>query len=41
MHRSTVGRVLARYKMPKLINIDQATGLPVRRLFTIEGVVAA
>ena len=41
LHRSTVGRVLARYKMPKLINIDQATGLPVRRLFTIEGVVAA
>ena len=31
LHRSTVGRVLARYKMPKLINIDQATGLPVRR----------
>ncbi len=29
--RSTVGRVLARYRMPKLANIDQATGLPVRR----------
>ena len=28
--RSTVGRVLARYGMPKLVNIDQATGLPVR-----------
>lgn len=29
--RATVGRVLARYGMPKLANIDQATGLPVRR----------
>jgi hypothetical protein len=29
--RSTVGRVLARYGMPKLANIDQATGLPVRK----------
>lgn len=29
--RSTVGRVLARYRMPKLECIDQATGLPVRR----------
>ena len=29
--RSTVGRVLARYRMPHLANIDQATGLPVRR----------
>lgn len=29
--RSTVGRVLARFKMPLLRNIDQATGLPVRR----------
>ena len=29
--RSTVGRVLARYRMPKLANIDQATGLPVRK----------
>lgn len=29
--RSTVGRVLARYGMPKLANIDQATGLAVRR----------
>mgnify|MGYP001757294983 FL=1 len=29
--RSTVGRVLARYRMPKLDCIDQATGLPVRR----------
>ncbi len=28
--RSTVGRVLARYNMPKLVCIDQATGLPVR-----------
>ena len=29
--RSTVGRVLARYRMPKLSHIDRATGLPVRR----------
>ncbi|WP_288832071.1 IS481 family transposase [uncultured Corynebacterium sp.] len=29
--RSTVGRVLARYNMPKLACIDQATGLPVRK----------
>lgn len=29
--RSTVGRVLQRYAMPKLDCIDQATGLPVRR----------
>ena len=29
--RSTVGRVLERYRMPLLANIDQATGLPVRR----------
>lgn len=29
--RSTVGRVLDRYRMPKLAWIDQATGLPVRR----------
>lgn len=29
--RSTVGRVLARYAMPKLSCIDQATGLPVRK----------
>ncbi|WP_229503616.1 helix-turn-helix domain-containing protein, partial [Nesterenkonia sedimenti] len=29
--RSTVGRVLERYRMPKLAWIDQATGLPVRR----------
>ena len=29
--RSTVGRVLGRYSMPLLQNIDQATGLPVRR----------
>ena len=31
LNRSTVGRVLARYRMPKLANIDQATGLPVRK----------
>jgi transposase InsO family protein len=28
--RSTIGRVLARYRMPLLAHIDQATGLPVR-----------
>jgi transposase InsO family protein len=28
---STVGRVLARYRMPLLSRLDQATGLPVRR----------
>jgi transposase InsO family protein len=31
MPRSTVGRVLARYRMPLLVHVDQATGLPVRR----------
>ena len=31
LHRSTVGRVLSRYRMPKLANIDRATGLPVRK----------
>lgn len=29
--RSTVGRVLARYNMPRLDTVDQATGLPVRK----------
>ena len=29
--RSTVGRVLARYRMPLLHHIDHATGLPVRK----------
>jgi transposase InsO family protein len=29
--RSTVGRVLTRYRMPLLACLDQATGLPVRR----------
>ncbi|PXA80191.1 IS481 family transposase [Auritidibacter ignavus] len=28
--RSTVGRVLARYRMPRLAHVDQTTGLPVR-----------
>lgn len=28
--RSTVGRVLARYRMPRLTEVDRATGLPVR-----------
>jgi transposase InsO family protein len=31
LHRSTVGRVLARYRMPLLTHLDQATGLPVRK----------
>jgi transposase InsO family protein len=30
--RSTVSRVLARYRMPLLVHLDQATGLPVRKL---------
>jgi transposase InsO family protein len=30
--RSTVGRVLARYRMPRLADVDQATGLPVRKM---------
>lgn len=29
--RSTVERVLARYRMPKLAHLDQATGLPIRK----------
>jgi transposase InsO family protein len=29
--RSTVGRVLSRYRMPLLAHLDQATGLPVRK----------
>ena len=29
--RSTVGRILARYDMPRLTEVDQATGLAVRR----------
>ena len=29
--RSTVGRVLGRYRMPLLSHLDQATGLPARR----------
>jgi transposase InsO family protein len=32
VNRSTVERVLARYQMPKLVYLDQATGLPVRRI---------
>ncbi|RWZ50082.1 IS481 family transposase [Labedella phragmitis] len=31
LHRSTVGRVLARYRMPLLAAVDQSTGLPVRK----------
>jgi transposase InsO family protein len=29
--RSTIGRVLARYGMPLLAHVDQATGLPIRK----------
>jgi transposase InsO family protein len=29
--RSTVGRVLQRYRMPLLAHVDQATGIPVRK----------
>lgn len=29
--RSTVERVIVRYRMPKLAHVDQATGLPVRK----------
>lgn len=29
--RSTVGRVLARFKLPRLRDLDQATGLPARK----------
>ena len=32
MARSTVERVLARFKMPKLVHVDRATGLPTRRV---------
>jgi len=31
LHRSTVGRVLARFRMPLLAHIDQSTGVRVRR----------
>jgi hypothetical protein len=31
VNRSTIERVLARYLMPNLAYLDQATGLPVRR----------
>ncbi|QSR32331.1 IS481 family transposase [Nocardioides sp. S5] len=33
--RSTVGRVLARYRMPLLAHVDRATGLPVRQPETV------
>jgi transposase InsO family protein len=39
--RSTVGRVLARYRMPLLSHLDQATGLPVRRPRPVRYEVAA
>lgn len=31
LQRSTVGRVLARYRMPLLAHLDQTTGLPIRK----------
>ena len=31
LNRSTIERVSARYRMPKLVYLDQATGLPARR----------
>ena len=39
--RSTVGRVLARYQMPLLHHLDQATGLPVRKSKPIRYELAA
>ncbi len=33
--RSTVGRVLARYRMPLLHHLDQASGLPIRKPRTV------
>jgi transposase InsO family protein len=41
LHRSTVGRVLARYRMPRLADLDQATGLVVRRPRPVRYEVAA
>jgi hypothetical protein len=39
--RSTVGRVLARYRMPLLAHLDRSTGLPVRKPRPIRYEVAA
>jgi transposase InsO family protein len=39
--RSTVGRVLARYRMPLLSHLDQATGLPVRKATPVRYEAAA
>jgi len=39
--RSTVGRVLDRYRMPRLAHVDQSTGLPVRKPKPIRYEVAA
>jgi len=39
--RSTVGRVLARYRMPPLRHLDQVTGLPVRKQPAVRYEVAA
>ncbi len=39
--RSTVGRVLQRYRMPLLAHIDQATGLPVRKVKPVRYEAAA
>ncbi len=38
--RSTVGRILDRYRMPLLAHLDQATGLPVRAPRTVRYEVA-
>jgi transposase InsO family protein len=39
--RSTVGRVLARYQMPRLTQLDRSTGLPVRSTRPIRYEVAS
>ena len=39
--RSTVGRVLARYRMPLLAHIDQATGLTIRKTKAVRYEAAA
>jgi transposase InsO family protein len=39
--RSTVGRVLARYRMPLLAHVDQATGLPIRKAKAVRYEAAA
>lgn len=41
LHRSTVGRVLVRYRMPLLAHLDRATGIPVRKPRPVRYEVAA